>query len=253
MGTVAGNDLPGQRPAWIPPERWDEERWGAILKTLPPRRDTRNLPPETTTRDEIGEALTWYVAEPEIRAALLPFAASDVRRRAKDLVTWARATKKLRPSEVRLVFSRGPETRLMRFLVRICVPHDPTTHIEPPAPIEFAQLGPLADRAKRFAAVYLDRRGPHKPNLALVELWMRLAATIKRRCGTKTVLCKWNAGSDAFEGRLYDLLCFIEPLLPLGPGSIAGLSPKALGARLRRAEEYARYVRKKPRKRKKTR
>jgi hypothetical protein len=232
--------------------RWDKDTWRGIFERLPPRRGSRRPPPEATTRDEISEAVRWYVAAPEIRGAPLPFAAADMCRGATDFATWVRATMKLGASEVRLVFPRGPETLLMRFLMRICVPHDPTTHAEPPAPIEGAQFGSVADRAELFAAIYGDRKG-QKPNLALVELWMRLAATIKRRCGANVVLCRWRADHDAFHGRLYELLRSIQPLLPLEPGSIAGLGPKALGKRLLRAEEYARYMRKKLRKPQKTR
>jgi hypothetical protein len=187
-----------------------------------------------------------------IRAALLPFAADDARKSATALAAWARATRELGVSEVRVVFPRCPETLRMRELMRLCVPHDPRTYREPPAPIEGAQLGPFADRLERFAAVYQDRRGP-KPNLALVELWIRLTATIRRRCGADTVLCKWVADRDAFIGRLYELVCLIQPLLPRVPGSIAGVSPKALGKRLERAGEYAQYTRRKFRKPQKTR
>jgi hypothetical protein len=142
----------------------------------------------------------------------------------------------------------------MRFLVRLIVPHDPTAYDEPLPPIEGRNsrfAGP--DCRESRAAVHRDRRGPHKPNLALVELWMRLEATIKRRCGADTVLCKSAAYNEPFHGRLYELLRLIQPLLPGASGSIAGLRPEALGARLLRAEKYARYVKKKPRKPQKTR
>jgi hypothetical protein len=89
--------------------------------------------------------------------------------------------------------------------------------------------------------------------LALVELWLRLERAITRRCGADTVLCKWVAANDAFEGRLYELLRLIQPLLPIVPDSIADLSPKALGARLLRAQAYARYTGKKLSKPPKTR
>jgi hypothetical protein len=92
-------------------------------------------------RDEISEAVRRYVEAPEICGAPLPFAAAAMCRRATDFATWVRATMKLGPSEVRLVFPRGPETLLMRFLMRVCVAHDPTTHAEPPAPIEGAVAG----------------------------------------------------------------------------------------------------------------
>ena len=258
LATVAGDAGQEKCRAGIPPELWDEDTWRAIFGLLPPRRGRRRPPLEATTRDEISEAVRWYVEAPVIRGRLLDFAGVDIRDTALRFASWVRATKELGASQVQLRFPRGKKTRLVRFVMHHCVPHDPTIYVEPPPSIEGAQLERVADRAE-WLAVYRDRRGP-KPNLALVELWMRLEATITRRCGADTILCKWSAERDAFHGRLYELSRFIQPLLPLVPGSIAGCSPVALGARLLRAEGYARYTleklrkpKKKPRKPKKTR
>jgi hypothetical protein len=65
---------------------------------------------------------------------------------------------------------------------------------------------------------------------------------IRRRCGAETVLCHWDACRDEYVGRLYELIRFLQPLLPSDAGSIASASPMGLGQRLLRALEYARWI-----------
>jgi hypothetical protein len=102
-------------------------------------------------------------------------------------------------------------------------------------------LESLAVQAEWFAANYRERPGP-KPNLALVDFVERVGMIIRRRCGAETVLCHWDAYSGEYVGRLYELIRFLQPLLPSEPGSIASAGPIALGKRLLRALEYARWM-----------